>query len=142
MKEYQIYTKELADGTKYVEAINKEGFNWWAFLIPGLWMLANRMWKIFFITSAASWGLYFIAQGLYPYADLTFFNLGVMILFNGALGIYGNQLKIYYAKNNDHEFKGIVNHTSPKQASVQWQAENLLAEFKRTHVWQPIKEGE
>ncbi|MBU2582468.1 MAG: DUF2628 domain-containing protein [Alphaproteobacteria bacterium] len=34
---------ERADGLVFV----KDGFNWWAFLLAPIWMLANRMWVVF-----------------------------------------------------------------------------------------------
>lgn len=62
----------------------KDGFNWWAFFIAPLWMLANRMWLVFIgylVVSAAIGGLFAFFQVDMTWAGLASLALNMIVAF-------------------------------------------------------------
>ena len=62
----------------------KDGFNWWAFLIAPVWMLANQMWLVFagYLVAAAALGgiAYVLGLGM-TWAALVNLALNLIVAF-------------------------------------------------------------
>lgn len=71
---------ERAEGLVFV----RDGFNWWAFLIAPIWMLAHRMWLVFLgyvAVSAALGGLIFAFDLGMSWAMLANMALNLIVAF-------------------------------------------------------------
>ncbi len=91
----------LADGTILV----KEGFSWFAFLAPILWLLVKRMWIVFAIYAAFLAILVSIsASGTVPPEVLS----AVSLAANLVLGFEGSDLYRWSLARRRYRERGIV----------------------------------
>jgi len=109
MSVYTVYEPPLraADGSVEPErfAFVRDGFYWWAFLLPPLWMLRHRLWLVLAIYLVVTVGLDAALRGLGASA-LTIALIGIVISL--LIGLEASTLRNFTLRRRDWINVGVV----------------------------------
>lgn len=117
MKSYSVLERPApADGDPVFVLVD-EGFNWWAFVVPPLWLLARRQWLGLAAFIAASGVLAALAAILNLEPGITVLST---LIFAALIGAEANDWRRWRMEAAGYHYSGVIQADNFEVAEYRW----------------------